>query len=134
MTVGPLVIGVSDLSKRVGTRKNFTRTVDLEGVALSSAEVIDDVTIDVDSPAVVTTLDVRVSASTDDAEQQVSGGNANLTSDEIGQLARRVDRLEEVLEIFRDAAPPDRVGFDALRGRLTDLGIETEMAADETDD
>jgi len=65
---------------------------------------------------------------------KLRAGAANLTSEEIGQLARRVDRLEEVLEVFRDAAPPDRIGFDALRRRLADQGIEAEMAADETDD
>ena len=65
---------------------------------------------------------------------KLRAGDANLASGEIGQLARRVDRLEEVLEVFRDAAPPDRIGFDALRRRLADQGIEAEMAADETDD
>ncbi len=52
-----------------------------------------------------------------------------LSLETIGQLARRLDRLEEVLEIFREGSPPDRRGFDALRRRLADLGIEAEMAA-----
>lgn len=46
----------------------------------------------------------------------------------VGQLVRRVARLEEVLEAFRDGAPPDRRGFDVLRARLADRGIEEEMA------
>ncbi len=65
---------------------------------------------------------------------KLRAGAASLNSGEIGQLARRVDRLEEVLEVFRDGAPPDRTRFDALRGRLADQGIEAEMGADETDD
>lgn len=61
-------------------------------------------------------------------------GEARLTLDAVVQLARRVARLEEVLEVFRDGAPPDRRGFDALQGRLADLGIEREMAAAEPRD
>jgi hypothetical protein len=45
----------------------------------------------------------------------------------IGQLARRVGRLEEVLEVYREGAPPDRRGFDALQQRLADHGIEEDM-------
>jgi hypothetical protein len=51
--------------------------------------------------------------------------------DVIGQLARRVDRVEEVLEAFRDDKGPDRRGFDELRRRLMDVGIEEEMNSDE---
>jgi hypothetical protein len=54
-------------------------------------------------------------------------GGAALSLDVVGQLARRVDRLEEVLEIFRESAPPDRHGFDRLQRRLADRGIEAEM-------
>ncbi len=56
-------------------------------------------------------------------------GGAALSLDVVGHLARRVDRLEEVLEIFRESAPPDRRGFDALQRRLADRGIEAEMQA-----
>jgi hypothetical protein len=45
----------------------------------------------------------------------------------IAQLARRVARLEETLEAFREGTPPDRRGFDDLRRRLADQGIEEEM-------
>ena len=45
----------------------------------------------------------------------------------IGQLARRVDRVEEVLEAFREDEGPERTGFDALRRRLIDHGIEDQM-------
>jgi hypothetical protein len=53
---------------------------------------------------------------------------ARFTLDVIGQLTRRVDRLEEVLEVFRDGAPPDRRGFDALKRRLANHGIEEDMS------
>lgn len=54
-------------------------------------------------------------------------GGAVLSLEVIGQLVRRVNRLEEVLETMRDDAPPDRRGFDELRRRLMNLGIEKEM-------
>jgi hypothetical protein len=56
-------------------------------------------------------------------------GGAVLTLEVIGQLARRVNRVEEVLETFRDDPPPDRRAFDELRTRLMNLGIEKEMEA-----
>jgi hypothetical protein len=61
-------------------------------------------------------------------------GHAALPLETIGQLARRVDRLEEILEAFRDSTPPDRRGFDALRRRLADSGIEHEMEGDGSTD
>lgn len=63
----------------------------------------------------------------------VEGGGV-LSVDVVGQLARRIDRLEEVLEIFREGAPPDRRRFDELQGRLANRGIETEMRPDERED
>ena len=56
-------------------------------------------------------------------------GHASVPLDVIGQLARRVDRVEEILETFRDDKGPDRRGFDELRRRLIDVGIEGEMEA-----
>lgn len=61
----------------------------------------------------------------------VQGGRAVLSVETIGQLARRIGRLEEILDVFRSDPPPDRRGFEALRRRLLDLGIEEEMAEDE---
>jgi hypothetical protein len=58
-------------------------------------------------------------------------GGATLTLDAVGQLARRVDRLEEILEVYRDGKPPERTAFDALRRRLADVGIEDEMGDDD---
>jgi len=57
-------------------------------------------------------------------------GRATLGVDVIRQIAHRLDRLEEVLEVYRDDAPPDRRGFDLLRRRLMDQGIEDEMRPD----
>jgi len=54
-------------------------------------------------------------------------GEARISIDIIGQLARRVERLEEILEIYREGSPPDRRGFDSLKRRLMDRGIEAEM-------
>jgi hypothetical protein len=71
-------------------------------------------------------------------------GRATLSVDVLRQLAHRLDRLEEILEIYRDDPPPDRRGFDGLRRRLMDQGIEDDMrphwappegaAADDPDD
>jgi hypothetical protein len=59
-----------------------------------------------------------------------AAGHASVPLDVIGQLARRVDRVEEVLEAFRDDRGPDRRGFDELRRRLIDRGIEEQMKGD----
>ena len=45
-------------------------------------------------------------------------GGGKLDVDLVGQLTRRVDRLEEILETFREEKGPDRRGFDALQRRL----------------
>jgi hypothetical protein len=57
-------------------------------------------------------------------------GHASMPVAAIRQLAHRLDRLEEVLELFRDQAGPDRRGFDELQRRLLDLGIEVDMRPD----
>jgi len=61
------------------------------------------------------------------AFRRAESGQAALSLEEIGQLARRVARLEEILETYREGTPPDRRGFDALRQHLADHGIEEEM-------
>ena len=61
------------------------------------------------------------------AWKRAEAGEARILTQILDQLARRVDRLEEVLEVFREGAPPDRCGFDALRQHLADQGIEDEM-------
>ena len=61
-------------------------------------------------------------------------GHASVSLDTIGQLARRVARIEEILEVYRDDKGPDRRGFDELRRRLIDHGIEAEMESGRDDD
>jgi hypothetical protein len=65
------------------------------------------------------------------AFEGVAHAGTPLTIEVVGQLARRVARLEEVLQATREGSPPDRSGFDALRKRLADYGIEEEMRDDE---
>jgi hypothetical protein len=62
------------------------------------------------------------------AFKQAEAGEGHLSIDTIGQVTRRVARLEEVLEGFRDTVPPPDPGFESLRRRLADHGIEAEMA------
>jgi hypothetical protein len=57
-------------------------------------------------------------------------GHASISIDVIRQLAHRLDRLEEVLELFRDQKGPDRRAFDELQRRLMDQGIEDDMRPD----
>jgi len=57
-------------------------------------------------------------------------GRATLGVDVIRQIAHRLDRLEEVLEVYRDQQGPDRRGFDRLQRHLMDEGIEDLMRPD----
>jgi hypothetical protein len=57
-------------------------------------------------------------------------GHASIPVDVIRQLAHRLERLEEILELYRDQKGPDRQGFDELQSRLMDQGIEAEMRPD----
>lgn len=57
-------------------------------------------------------------------------GRATLSVDVIRQIAHRLDRLEEILEVYREEKPPDRRGFDRLQRRLMDQGIEDAMRPD----
>jgi hypothetical protein len=68
------------------------------------------------------------------AFKAAEAGSARISLDVIGHLARRVDRLEEALEAFREGKPPDRRGFDALQSHLANRGIESEMRAPAQDD
>jgi antitoxin component HigA of HigAB toxin-antitoxin module len=68
------------------------------------------------------------------AFHKVETGQAVLTVDVLGQIARRVARLEEVLESYHDRPAPNRRGFDALQRRLADHGIEDDMERSRLDD
>jgi hypothetical protein len=65
----------------------------------------------------------------DAAFKRMAEGGGTLTLDAVTQLARRVDRLEEIMEVYREGTPPDRRGFDELQKRLMDYGLEDEPPA-----
>jgi hypothetical protein len=62
--------------------------------------------------------------------KRLEEGEAVIGIDAVGQLARRVSRLEEILEAYRDGASPDRTEFLALQRRLAEYGIEDELDSD----
>jgi hypothetical protein len=68
------------------------------------------------------------------AFKRAQAGEARIDLETIGQLARRVARLEELLESYREGASPDRRGFDALQRRLMDSGIEGEIGEEGDDE
>jgi hypothetical protein len=78
-------------------------------------------------------LDVLGAFGETSAFGKAEAGQATISLEDIGHLTRRVARLEEVLESYRDGAAPDRTGFDALRRRLADHGIEEEMKGGEAE-
>ena len=61
-------------------------------------------------------------------------GGARIDTEVLGQLVRRVSRLEEILETFREEKGPDRRGLDALQRRLMNRGIEGEMQGEGEED
>jgi len=67
------------------------------------------------------------------AFRAVEADGGRISVEVIGQIARRVARLEEVLDTYRDGGSPDRRGFNVLQRRLADHGIETEMESGEPD-
>jgi hypothetical protein len=83
----------------------------------------------VDAADSLSTQLVEVLGTFGDAERfaRTAAGEARFPLELVDQLARRVDRLEEILALFREGAPPDRGGFDVLRERIADHGIEAEM-------
>jgi hypothetical protein len=62
--------------------------------------------------------------------KKLEEGEAVIGLETVGQLARRVSRLEEMLDNFRDGGSPDRTGFLALQRRLAEYGIEEELDED----
>ena len=62
--------------------------------------------------------------------KRLEEGEAVIGIEAVGQLARRVARLEEILEAYRDGASPDRAEFLALQRRLAEYGIEDGLDAD----
>ena len=62
--------------------------------------------------------------------KQLEEGEAVVGIDAVGQLARRVSRLEEILDAYREGGTPDRTGFLGLQHRLAEYGIEDELDED----
>jgi hypothetical protein len=58
---------------------------------------------------------------------RLEAGEARFSVEMIARLARRMARLKEALEGFREGDKPDHRGFSALQTRLMDVGIEKEM-------
>ena len=58
---------------------------------------------------------------------RLAAGQGTITVEAVAGLARRVERVEEILEGFGLTTRPDHRAFDALKSRLMDLGIEKEM-------
>jgi hypothetical protein len=71
---------------------------------------------------------------TPESFQQTEAGDARVSVDALGQLARRVARLEEALARYRDTLPPANPGFENLRQRLANHGIEDEMSRPDDED
>ena len=57
-------------------------------------------------------------------------GHAAIPLAAIRQLAHRLDRLEEILELYRDRKGPDHRRVDKLQRHLIDQGIEKDMRPD----
>ena len=55
---------------------------------------------------------------------RVEAGTATIGLEVVGQLARRVARLEDVLDLYRDGRNPDHTNFDALQEKLAVHGLE----------
>jgi hypothetical protein len=68
---------------------------------------------------------------TEASYRSTEAGEARVSLDALGQLTRRVARLEEALARYRDKLPPTNPGFETLRGRLANQGIEEEMRSSE---
>ena len=67
------------------------------------------------------------------AFRRAEAGEGRLPLEAIGQITRRVARLEEILEAYREGSPPDRRGFDALQRRLADLGLESDTEEEDAE-
>ena len=86
----------------------------------------------VESADSLSTRLVEVLGSYGDARsfKKLEEGEAVIGLETVGQLARRVTRLEEFLQAYREGASPDRTGFLALQHRLAEYGIEEELDED----
>jgi hypothetical protein len=58
---------------------------------------------------------------------QASRDEGRIPFDTLIGLARRIDNLEERLQVIRAGSPVNRAAFDALLERLANAGIEEQM-------
>jgi hypothetical protein len=72
-------------------------------------------------------LDILGPFGTQAGFDRLKGGQGTLSVEAVAGLVRRVARIEELLEGYRDSPPPEHRGFDALQTRLMDFGIEDQM-------
>jgi hypothetical protein len=68
------------------------------------------------------------------AFSRLAANGAVIPVEVVAQLVRRVTRLEEILETYREGSTIERRRFDELRRRLTDVGIENEMNSPQSGD
>jgi hypothetical protein len=123
-----LVLGV-DERERLGQEWSEDEIDD--ALALVHESLLQSELVDAADSLNATLLEVLSASGDADAFAETRESGARLEIETVGRLARRVSRLEEVLDVFRDEAPPDRTAFEALRRRLADLGIEEEMASED---
>ena len=69
-------------------------------------------------------VDILGAYSDPKAFRLVEAGEATINLETVGQLARRVARLEDILEGYREGRGPDHTSFDALQERLAVHGLE----------
>lgn len=101
-----------------------------DALALVNAQLLQSELVEAADSMSVRLLELLGTWGESRAWQAAVEGHASISVDVIRQLAHRLDRLEEILELCRDQKPPDRRGFDALQRRLMDQGIEDEMRAE----
>lgn len=109
---------------------DFTEDEIEDGLSLVNESVFQDELVDAADSLSARLLELLGGLSGEPEFARVASGEARLPLETVAQLARRVDRLEEILGVFRSDSPPDRRGFDVLRRRLIDQGIETEMESE----
>jgi len=98
---------------------NIVRENSLQGALVESADSLS-----------ARLLDVLGEFGEAEAFKSAEKGDGRISLEAIGQLVRRVARLEEILHDYREGSPPDRAGFDALQRRLALLGIEGDLFDD----
>jgi hypothetical protein len=59
-----------------------------------------------------------------DRVPDLEAGRATIRMDAVGQIARRVARLEDVLEAYREGDVPEHGAFDRLQEKLAVHGLE----------